>query len=217
MERIRFGAWRALFVLAGFLIVIGGMNHPRGTLAEMLAHSDWTWSHTVMLFGFLALLWGLVLFGRSTSPPPRTARWLRWAVIGTGLQVLEMAFHTVSVVDADHAAAGHFGPVLGTHLVLAVVLYPIFAATVVGLIVAGSRDRSLGTPWLAWLGIVGVVAHGIAPPLNVALPFLFDVRIPGAGLLFPMLLLFAAWLVATGLWPLRRSSGVPVAPAAAEA
>jgi hypothetical protein len=216
VEKIRFGAWRALFVLAGSLIVVGGMNHPRDpSLAEMLANPDWVWSHTVLLFGFLALLWGLVLYGRAGEPPPRTRRWLKWAVIGTALQAIEMVLHTVSVVDAEHLAAHAATPVLNVHLTMSVLFYPVFALAVIGFILATARDRSLGSPWIAWLGILGATAHGVAPILVVALPFLFDVRIEGATILFPMVMLFALWLVLTGLWPLRSPASARPVPAPA--
>lgn len=216
MEKARFGAWRALLVLAGVLIVIGGMNHPRDpSMAEMLANPDWVWSHTVLLVGFLALLGGLVLYGRATEPPPRTRRWLKWAVIGTVLQSIEMVLHTVSVVDAEHLAAHAATPVLNVHLTMTVLFYPIFAATVIGFILATARDRSLGSPWIAWLGILGAAAHGTAAILVVALPFLFDVRIEGAAILFPMLMLFAVWLVLAGLWPLRAAAPAGASPATA--
>lgn len=218
MEKARFGTWRGLFVLAGVLIVIGGMNHPRDpSMAAMLANPDWVWSHTVLLFGFLALVGGLVLYGRATERPPRTRRWLKWAVIGSVLQSIEMVLHTASVVDAEHLAAHAATPVLNVHLTMTVLFYPIFAATVIGFILATVRDRSLGSPWLAWLGILGAAAHGTAPLLVIALPFLFDVTIPQAGILFPMLMLFALWLVISGLWPLRTTARSGPMPAAAGA
>ncbi len=88
-------------------------------------------------------------------------------MIGTALQVIEMVMHTVSVVDHANLVAGRATPVLTTHLGLAVVFYPIFAVTIVGLILAGMRDRSLGSPWIGWLGILGVAAHGAAAPLVI--------------------------------------------------
>lgn len=203
MANLRSDLWRPLFVVAGVLISAGGMQHPRGSMAEMLAHPDWVMSHTLVLVGFLSLLAGLVLYRRAVTLPARSARWLRLALVGTVLQVVEMVFHTVSVVDVDHLAAGHSTPILTTHLVLAVILYPIFGVTMIGFIVATARDRTLGSPWVAWLGVLGAAAHGAAPPLVVGL------RIAEARILFPMLLLLALWLVLAALWPLRKPAAAP--------
>jgi len=201
-----------LFLVAAATIIVGGMNHPRGRMVDMLAHPDWTWSHSVILVGFLAFLGGLVHFRRAASPlPARTARWLRFALWGTVLQAVEMAFHTVSVVDAEHLAAGASTPVLTIHLVLAVLLYPVFGATVIGFIVATARDRSMASPWVSWIGILGAAAHGLSAPLVVGL------RIPQAGILFPLLMLLALWLALAALWPLRAPAAGPVQQAAAGA
>lgn len=198
-----FGSWRPLFLLSGVLIMVGGMNHPRGRMVEMLAHPDWVWSHTLLLLGFLSLLAGLVLYRRAAAPlPKRTSRWLRLALYGTVLQAIEMAFHTVSVVDGEHLAAGHPTPVLTTHLVQAVILYPVFAVTIIGFIVATARDRTLASPWIAWLGILGAAAHGLSTPLVVGL------RISQAGILFPLVMLLAIWLALAAVWP-RRSPAPP--------
>jgi hypothetical protein len=58
-------------------------------------------------------------------------------------------------------------------------------------------DRTLGSPWIAWLGILGAAAHGLSAPLVVGL------RINQAGILFPMLMLLAIWLALAAVWPRR--------------
>ncbi len=189
------GLWRLCFILAALFILIGGPQHPGGTMAEMLGHPKWVLSHLLVLAGFVVLLVGLLLYQRTTSLPSRTQRWLRFAIIGTALQAIEMVFHTAAVVDHDHLVAGHATPVLTTHLWLAVIFYPIFGLTLAGFIIAGMRDRVLGSPWIAWLGIVGVLAHGVAPVLVVLL------NIDGARMLFPFIMGFALWLILAGLWP----------------
>ena len=173
-------------------------------MEQMLAHPDWVLAHTLVLLGFVSMLIGLILYGRSTTLPERTRRWIRLATIGTALQVVEMFLHTVAVVDSAHLLAGEATPVLTTHLVLAIILYPVFGASVVGLVVAGVRDRALGSVWIAWIGILGAVGHGLSAPLVAGL------GIRGAGILFPMLLLLALWLLLTGVWPARRSSASTV-------
>lgn len=207
MANLRSDLWRPSLALAGVLVVAGGMQHPRGPMVEMLAHPDWVMSHTLLLLGFLALLAGLVLYRRAVALPARSARWVRFAVIGTALQAVEMVFHTVSVVDGEHLAAGHATPILSTHLVLAMIIYPVFGALLIGFIVATARDRTLASPWISWLGILGAAAHGAAPPLVVGL------KIQQAAILFPMLMLLALWLVLAALWPLRAPAHPAPAPA----
>ena len=65
-------------------------------------------------------------------------------MIGTGLQTVEMVLHTAAVVDHSNLVAGNATPVLTTHLAAAVVLYPIFAATFVGLIIVAGARRCVG-------------------------------------------------------------------------
>jgi hypothetical protein len=169
-------------------------------MVEMLAHPAWVRSHALMLVGFVALLAGLLLLPRSVAPPERTRRWTRYAAIGTALQVVEMIFHTVAVVDHANLAAGHPTPILTTHLAMTLLLYPIFAVTFAGFVIAAARDRVLGSRWIAWLGVAGAVAHGAAAILVVGL------GVPGAEILFPLLMLSAVWLVLAALWPVRAGT-----------
>ncbi len=201
MRTPRFGLWRLFFALSALFILIGGPQHPGGSMAEMLAHPKWVPSHAWLLAGFLALLVGLILYQRGAALPERTRRWVRLAMFGTVLQAVEMAFHTAAVVDHANLMAGRATPVLTTHLWLAVIFYPIFGATIVGFIVATLRDRSLGSPWIGWLGILGALAHGASAPLVV----LFKVQ--GARILFPLLMLLAFWQILAALWPVRMTAG----------
>lgn len=192
-------AWRLCFVLAALFLLVGGPQHPGGTMAEMLAHPAWVRSHVWMLAGFVALLAGIVLFARSMSLPDRTRRWARYAAIGAALQAFEMVFHTAAVVDHANLVAGHSTPVLTTHLWLTVVCYPVFAVTLIGFIIAGVRDRVLGSRWFTWLGIAGAAAHGTAALLVVLL------ELEQFRFLFPLITLFAIWMLLAALWPLRGS------------
>jgi hypothetical protein len=166
-------------------------------MAEMLAHPDWVWSHALTLGGFASLLVGLILYQRSVVLPDRTRAWVRFAVLGSALLVVEMAFHTAASIDKLNLVAGRATPVLTTHLWLSVVLYPIFGLTLVGLITAGVRDRVLGSVWIAWMGILGTVAPALAAPLVVLL------HVEWARNLFPLMVLFALWVLLAGLWPIR--------------
>ena len=196
MKLLGSGSWRLCFILSALFFLVGGPQHPGGTMAEMLGDPKWVPAHSLMLAGFVVLLIGLLLYSRTASLPHRTQRCVRFAIIGTALQAMEMAMHTAAVVDHDHLVAGQATPVLTMHLWLAVFFYPIFGVTLTGFIIAGMRDHVLGSPWIAWLGIVGVLAQGVAPLLVIVL------KIAGASILFPFLLLFALWLVLAGIWPL---------------
>ncbi len=207
MPDLRHSLWRGCFLLAAACILTGGPQHPGGSMAQMLAHPKWVISHVLVLGGFLALLAGLALYGRGSVLRERTQRWRRIAIIGTVLQAVEMVFHTASYVDQGHLVAGEPTPVLTIHLVLAFILYPVFGVALAGFILATARERTLASPWIAWLGLIGVVAHGAAPPLVIGFGWTW------ARIFFPMVMLFALWLVLAAVWPLRREA--PVASRAA--
>jgi hypothetical protein len=197
MEMSRVGLWRVFFILTALFIVVGGPQHPQGTMGEMLANPKWIPSHALLLAGFVAFLIGLLLYQRGVGLPDRTRRWARLAVVATILQSVEMTLHAAAAVDHANLMAGRTTPVLTTHLWMAVIVYPIFGLTLAGFILATARDRALGSPWIAWIGILGVLAHGASAPLVVAF------KVPGAGILFPFLMLFAVWALLAGLWPVR--------------
>ncbi|MEO5821614.1 MAG: hypothetical protein ABIT71_14025 [Vicinamibacteraceae bacterium] len=205
----RFGGWwRLAFVVAGMLILIGGPRHPGGTMMEMLGHPDWTLAHSLMTGGFVAL--GLGLFGlrgdATLSAPVRRALW--WATLGAALQVVEMVLHTLANLDHANLMAGRATPILSTHLALAVLAYPAFAVAMIVFIVVTARERALGSPFIAWLGVIGALGHGIAAPLAVL------TKVPWARHLFPLLVLLAVWMMLTALWP-RRAAAPLAEPVAA--
>ena len=168
-------------------------------MAEMLANPSWTMSHVLLTAGFAALLAGLWVFRRAATVRDGMRRATTIALAGTALQLLEMILHTASVVDHGHLVAGEPTPVLSTHLAMAIALYPVFAVTAILFIVAGMRQRAVGSPWIAWLGIIGATAHGLSAPLVVGLGI-------EAGILFPMLMLFALWLMLAAVWPVRAAA-----------
>ncbi len=193
--------WRLLFLLSGGLLLAGGPRHPGGTMVEMLGDPEWIPAHTLMLAGFVAFLAGLLLFqsmhGAALTIPVR--RSLRLAIAGTALQTVEMLLHTLAAFDHDHLVAGSPTPILSTHLMLAVVAYPLFAAAIIWFIVSTWRARALGSPWIGWLGVIGALGHGIAAPLTAL------TKVAWARSLFPALIGLAVWMILAAVWP-RRSS-----------
>jgi hypothetical protein len=121
--------------------------------------------------------------------------------------VIEMVLHTAAVVDHANLVAGRATPVLTTHLSLAAVAYPVFGVVFIGFVVATGRDRTTGSPWIAWIGVLGAVAWGLSAPLVIVF------RIEQAGVLFPMLMLVAFWLVLAAVWPLRAVARARIAEA----
>jgi len=202
MQATRPGLWRVPFFLCAVLLAAGGPQHPGGTMAEMLASPRWVPSHLLLLAALIAFLAGLALLARQELPE-RTRRWTRIAIAGVALEAVEMAFHTAAAVDHANLVAGRPTPVLTAHLRMAVAIYPLFGVAVIGFIVAATRERVVGSRWIAWLGIAGIAAYSAAPPLVVAF------HVPGAGVLFPLLMLFALWLILAAVWPGRQTEWTP--------
>lgn len=163
----------------------------------MLVNPNWFPSHLAMLIGFGLMALGIMRFRRIMPHSPAVRRWSGLAAIGLVLQTVEMAFHLASMVDADKLAAGLATPILSTHIVLALTIYPLLAILMSGLIVAAARTRELGNPWVAPLGIAGLVAQAVAVVLVVG----FDMLAARIG--FPMVMLFAIWTVVVSLMPSR--------------
>lgn len=198
-------SWRVLFALGGVLIFIGGPMHPGGTMAEMLAHEDWFMSHALMTVAFAAMTAGLVIFAREAAAP-RLARWTRFAIAGTAIQALEMAVHTAAYVDHANLVAGAPTPVLTTHLWMSILLSPLFGLAVAGFIIVAARERAIGSLWIAWLGVLGVLAYGVAATL---------IAILGAEwprILFPAIIGLSIWLVLAAIWPSSALRASPSAP-----
>ncbi len=206
----RFASWRPWFLLGGLLVIIGGLQHPRdGSMVAMLANPAWVPSHVLILAGYAALAVGLFLFGRSAPLPPGTALWTRLSFYAMALSAAEMVLHTAASVDHRNLVAGHAAPVFTTHIWSATVVQPLLALAVVGFILATARERTLTSPWIAWLGIAGAVAHGAAPILVVAL------RLGQFAILFPLVMLLALWFALAALWPARAGARMESAELAA--
>jgi hypothetical protein len=193
----RFDTWRLAFIAAGVLILVGGPRHPAGTMVEMLGDPNWIPAHALMLGGFVALWLGLIALGREAALTAPVRRAVRWASIGGAIQVVEMVLHTWAAADHANLMAGRATPILSTHLALAVVAYPLFAIAMIVFIIVTTRERALGSPVIAWLGVVGAIGHGLAAPLTVLTTLAWARR------LFPLLILLALWMILTALWPRR--------------
>lgn len=179
--------WRIGFLVAAAGILAGGPMHPGGTMAEMLADANWLPSHALVLTGFIAMAAGLWAFAATVPLPARSGRWCRLAIGGTILQAIEMAFHTAAMLDHHNLVSGSSTPILTTHLVMSVILYPLFAITLTGFIVAAARDGVLRW-WAGIIGIAGAIGHGLSAPLVVGL------NIGAARVLFPTMVLIAIWM-----------------------
>jgi hypothetical protein len=192
----RSNIWRAPFVIGGFLYLWGSAQHPRGTMAEMMAAPEWVPGHTTVFIALLVLTLGLVLVRRTGRATASTDRWLRFVIIATALEAVEMGVHTVAYVDGEALAQGHSTPVLTLHLWLATLIYPFFAISLVGLIRAGQREGVLGSRWIAWLGMLGAAAHGIV----MWLVYIFEIF--WAPILFPIAAVsLSLWFMLAGVWP----------------
>jgi hypothetical protein len=187
-------SWRGLLIAAGALIAWGGSMHPGGTMEEMLADPRWLPGHMVTFAGFLAMGAGIWWFAKAASSMTPT---LRFVLIATGLQALEMFVHAVANVDLDNLRAGRATPVLTTHLALTAAVYPVFGIAVAIWIASAARRRIIGSPWVAWLGILGALMHGAAGLLVAG----FDVA--RARSLFPGIVFLALWLILAGVWPIK--------------
>src|SRR5258708_5705471 len=115
--------------------------HPGGTRGGMLADPKWVPGRSLRPARIAGVLVGVIVLSCQATLSARTRWWVRLAIFGTVLQTIEMALHTAAVVDHAHLVAGQPTPILTTHLTAAVAFYPIFGATVIGMIVAGARNR----------------------------------------------------------------------------
>lgn len=190
--------WRVLFGVGGVIMAAGGPLHPRGeTMHSMLIDPNWFPSHMAQLIGFGLMTLGMMRFRRVMPHSAAVQRWSGLAALGLALQTVEMAFHLASMVDAENLAAGLATPVLSTHIVLALTIYPLLALLMSGLIVVAARTRELGNGWIAPLGIAGLIAQAVAVVLVAG----FDIQAARVG--FPMVMLFAIWTVLVSVMPSR--------------
>jgi hypothetical protein len=201
-------SWRICFLLAAVFMSLGGPKHPQGDIPQMLANPAWFSSHAWVFLSFAALLAGLVLYDRSVEVTPPVRRWLRIAIVMTALETLEMALHTVAYMDLQNLLAGESTPVLTIHLMLAMIVYPVFGILMSGFMIVAARERALGSPWMAWIGVIGAVAHGAAGLLVIG----FEIGAAGIG--FALVMLVMVWAAIAALMPVRMPERPGVATAA---
>lgn len=173
-------------------------------MEQMISDPKWIPGHSMVLAGYVALLAGFVMLRRSRVAHA-TRPWLRFATVVTAAQVVEMGFHTLAYADYENLVTDLPTPLLSTHYMLAVVCYPLFAIGIIGLIAAGARDRSLGSWWISWLGIIGAAAQGLAAPLVILGG---DTR---WAVLFAGILPLGVWVLLAAAWPVRERATAPAA------
>jgi hypothetical protein len=165
---MRIQAWRIAFLLSGVAMIAGGPQHPSPDLglsfhestAVMLANPAWVPSHLGLLVSYGFLLLAVWYWGRAVQPAGSARAWQRFALVAITLGIVEMAFHTASVVDLERLRAGEATPVLTTHLVLAASVNPLLGAGIGGLALMGARARLLGSVWIAWMAVLGGAMYG---------------------------------------------------------
>jgi hypothetical protein len=193
--------WRVAFIASGVLIAWGGSMHPGGTMEEMLSDPTWLPGHMLVCGGFVAFAVGLWTLRSRT---PKAMRRIADVALGaTALQAIEMLVHAMAYVDLEHLKAGQPTPVLTTHLALTTLVYPLFGIVMSVYILAAARHKVVGSPWIAWLGVIGVVAPGIA---GLLVPFF---NVGWARPLFPGIVLFALWAILAGVWRMALARAAP--------
>lgn len=192
--------WRMLFIVGGALFFAGSYQHPRGEMLEMLRHPVWFRSHFIILIGLIMITSALVIFRRSL-PSRSLDRWIMLATIAAALESVEMAVHTISMIDADRLAAGHATPTLTAHLSMATVIYPIYGVIMIGFIFKAQKAGVMGSPWIGWIGMIGALAHGMVMGL-------MWLGVPGVRILFPIAAIsLSLWYILAGFWPAREQAG----------
>ena len=124
----------------------------------------------------------------------------------TALQAIEMAVHAAAYVDLQNLLAGRSTPVLSTHLMMTVIIYPIFGVLMSGFIIVAARERALGALWMGWIGVIGALAHGAAGLLMVG----FNSEVVRQG--FPLIMLVMIWALIAALMPRRALASMSTQP-----
>jgi uncharacterized membrane protein YuzA (DUF378 family) len=132
-----------------------------------------------------------------SSPAARRAAWV--AALAAVLLVVEGAFHLAAFVDEDAARSGAATPVLSTHMVMSLIIYPLFTLALAAL--ALLSGRTLTHPVVGVLGAIGAIAFGVAPAL------VGPAGIDSLAVLFGVGgILMSLWFIVVGVSALIRAS-----------
>lgn len=207
----RSSVWRLAFLLAGLALFLGP-RHPGSERLDpsfvevhldMLASPDWISAHLFVLASWVFLFAGLVLLRRRHSLPGAVRKLLPFAMAGAALAIVEMVFHTASAADLEALRAGESTPLLTTHLWLAVVSNPLLGFSLAVLAVKAGALRTLGSPWVAWLGALGGITYGLAAPLAILSQ---DTRF---AVLFAGIMVLGLWFLLVSVWPVPQRATLP--------
>lgn len=172
-------------VTGGILFVAGVALHPHehvegGTLEEqfhaMFSDSHWYPAH-ILLLGGLALMASAVLLLAGATPPGGPRRSARFAALAAVVGTAAMVLHLFARLDDANILAGDNTPLLFAHAGVETLIVPLFGIAFALLAVTGGRSRTLGTPLIAVLGVVGGLGYALAgatAPFTSTFTALFD-------------------------------------------
>ncbi len=171
----------------------------------MMDDGTWVLGHALLAVGSALFFAGLLVV-RRTGAWSAASHALRFAVVATVINTLELVFHTAAVIDKDALAGGDWPPLALIHLGLAVIAYPLFGAAVVWLAWRLLRTWNLPLRVFSVAGIVGGIANALAAPLTILL------RDPDYAFLFPIGGIgISLWLTVVGLAGSREELTQPLA------
>jgi hypothetical protein len=164
-------AGAAGLAVAGLLIALGGILHPRVDtslefeqgLVGMFESPAWTASHGLTMAGFGALAVSLAVLVRGWTPPLSVIGGI--AAAAAGFAAVESLPHLLAASDADAIRRGDAAPLADLHTTLQAISTPAVGLSIVALAVAGARSGVLDGGGVATaLAVIGGVAFAFAGP-----------------------------------------------------
>jgi hypothetical protein len=169
--------WRILVAAGGVLILVGGSMHPDGataetieaTLADMIVghEGQWVAAHGLYTVGLGFLCLGFA-GARRARAWPTAEQALPFAIGAAALATVDLAIHTLSVIDGEELAAGAMPTLTKFHLVLSVVGGVVFGVALALLAWRVMKPWSGGLLLIGAAGILGGVATALAVPVVIA-------------------------------------------------